>query len=65
MEEGNGNDVISYAYDAAGNRIRKTDAHGETYYAFNRKNQLVCMEGPKGITRYIYDKEGGKFYAQT
>lgn len=44
LEERRNGASVSYTYDKAGNRVRKTDAKGATLYQFNRKNQLVTEE---------------------
>ena len=46
-------------YDAAGNRIRKTEAQKETRYHYNQKNQLLKEENTEGINYFTYDKQGG------
>lgn len=51
--------LISYAYDKAGNRIKKTDTKGATIYHFNRKNQLITEENLAGRNEFTYDRQGG------
>ena len=46
-------------YDAAGNRIRKTNGDKETRYHYNQKNQLLKEENTEGINYFTYDKQGG------
>lgn len=43
QERRNG-DMVRYAYDKAGNRIRKTDENGTITYQFDRKNQIIAKE---------------------
>ena len=50
---------VCYAYDKAGNRIRKTDAQGEIRYLYNAKNQLVEEESPADRKQFSYDRQGG------
>lgn len=50
---------VCYAYDRAGNRIRKTDAQGEIRYFYNGKNQLITEEGSRGKKQFTYDRQGG------
>ena len=50
---------VHYTYDAAGNRIRKTEAQKETRYHYNQKNQLLKEENTEGINYFTYDKQGG------
>ena len=50
---------VCYAYDKAGNRIRKTDAQGEIRYLYNEKNQLVEEESPGDRKQFSYDRQGG------
>ena len=56
LEERRNGDSVSYTYDKAGNRVKKTDAQGATLYQFNRKNQLITEEdsnGRKQFTLYL------------
>ena len=46
LEERRNGASVCYAYDKAGNRIRKTDAQGEIQYLYNAKNQLTAEESP-------------------
>ena len=46
-------------YDAAGNRIKKTEEQKETRYHYNQKNQLLKEENAEGINYFTYDKQGG------
>ena len=59
LEERRNGACVSYAYDKAGNRIRKTDAQGEIRYLYNEKNQLVEEESPADRKQFSYDRQGG------
>ena len=59
LEERRNGASVYYAYDKAGNRVRKTDAKGATRYRFNRKNQLVEAENHDGKNQFTYDRQGG------
>ena len=59
LEERRNGTSVCYAYDKAGNRIRKTDAQGETRYLYNEKNQLVEEESPVDRKQFSYDRQGG------
>ena len=59
LEERRNGASVCYAYDKAGNRIRKTDAQGETRYLYNEKNQLVEEESPADRKQFSYDRQGG------
>ena len=59
MEERRNGTSVCYAYDKAGNRIRKTDAQGEIRYLYNEKNQLVEEESPADRKQFSYDRQGG------
>lgn len=59
LEERRNGASICYAYDKAGNRIRKTDAEAATFYQFNGKNQLIAVEDGKGKNQFTYDGQGG------
>lgn len=52
------NDVISYEYDSAGNRISMTNQDGEkTLYAYDALNRLAQLMDPAGkATLYAYDE---------
>ena len=64
----NGADVERYAYDRAGNMVRKTVRGRTTTYAFDGANQLVSSTCDGVTTRYAYDaagrlvREGDKTY---
>ena len=59
LEERRNGASVCYAYDKAGNRIRKTDAQGETRYLYNEKNQLIAEESPADRKQFSYDRQGG------
>ena len=59
LEERRNGASVCYAYDKAGNRIRKTDAQGEIRYLYNAKNQLVEEESPADRKQFSYDRQGG------
>lgn len=59
LEERRNGVSVCYAYDKAGNRIRKTDSEGATLYQFNGKNQLVAEENSNGKNQFTYDRQGG------
>lgn len=60
LEEQRNGGSVCYAYDKAGNRIRKTDAKGgATLYRFNGKNQLIETENHDGKNQFTYDRQGG------
>jgi len=59
LEERRNGGSVSYAYDKAGNRIRKTDAKGATLYRFNGKNQLVETENNGSKNQFTFDRQGG------
>ena len=59
MEERRNGTSVCYAYDKAGNRIRKTDAQGEIRYLYNEKNQLIAEESPADRKQFSYDRQGG------
>ena len=67
MREG-GKDVERYAYDAAGNVVRRTVRGRTTAFAFDAANQLVSSTCGGVTTRYAYDaagrlvREGGRAY---
>ncbi len=53
-----GEDVERYAYDKAGNMVRKTVRGRTTAYAFDGANQLVSSTCDGVTTRYAYDAAG-------
>ena len=59
LEERRNGASVCCAYDKAGNRIRKTDAQGETRYLYNEKNQLTAEESPADRKQFSYDRQGG------
>ncbi|MFB8798301.1 MAG: putative Ig domain-containing protein [Microcoleus sp.] len=53
------NRVVSYTYDAVGNRLTKTDSvSGVTTYTYNSLNQLSTSVTNGLTTTYIYDSNG-------
>ena len=67
VKEG-GRDVERYAYDRAGNMVRKTVRGRTTEFTFDGANQLVSSTTDGVTTRYVYDaagrlvKEGDRTY---
>ena len=59
LEERRNGTSVCYAYDKAGNRIRKTDGQGEIRYLYNEKNQLIAEESPVDRNQFSYDRQGG------
>ena len=59
LEERRNGTSVCYAYDKAGNRIRKTDGQGEIRYLYNAKNQLTAEESPADRKQFSYDRQGG------
>jgi RHS repeat-associated protein len=54
-------DEYSYEIDGANNRIKKTDARGETDYYYDTLNRLETVSEPIGrTTTYVYDKAGNR-----
>lgn len=47
-----------YEYDGFGNRIKKKERNGETYYQYNEANQLIREETGEYLRTYDYDKRG-------
>ena len=54
----NGADVERYAYDPAGNMVRKTVRGKTTTFTFDGANQLVSSTTDGVTTRYAYDAAG-------
>jgi len=53
------NRVVSYTYDAVGNRLTKTDsALGVTTYTYNNLNQLDFLTDNGVVTDYSYENNG-------
>ena len=59
LEERRNGASVCYAYDRAGNRVRKEEASGEISYHYNEKNQLRSVEGKDGRKLFTYDRQGG------
>ena len=59
LEERRNGASVCYAYDKAGNRIRKTDGQEEIRYLYNAKNQLTAEESPADRKQFSYDRQGG------
>ena len=65
----NGNPLEEYAYDPAGNMLKKTIRGKTTTFAYDSANQLVSSTCDGVTTRYAYDaagrmvREGAKRYA--
>ena len=53
-----GQEVELYAYDAAGNVLRKTVRGRTTTFAYDGANQLVSSECGDARTEYAYDAAG-------
>jgi YD repeat-containing protein len=53
-----GDRPVSFAYSAAGQRIRMTDAGGTTRYAYDDQNRLRIKQAPQGTLYYTYDTAG-------
>ena len=68
VRNADGTDAERYAYDKAGNMVRKTVGGKTTTFTFDRANQLVSSTTDGVTTKYAYDaagrlvKEGGKTY---
>lgn len=55
------NQVVSFDYDANGNRIRMTDATGVTSYAYDGINRLTQVTDPRGkVLKFAYDPAGNR-----
>ncbi len=50
----NGNETISYTYDAFGNRLTKSDSSGTVTYAYDANDRLLT----EGSNSYTYDNNG-------
>src|SRR6516165_2657606 len=48
----------TFAYDADGNLVSKTDASGTTTYTYDSENHLTGISGPNGTWSYAYDGFG-------
>ena len=68
VKDADGNDVERYAYDKAGNMLKKTIRGKTTTFTFDDANQLVSSTTDGVTTKYAYDaagrlvKEGSKTY---
>ena len=68
VKDSDGNAVERYAYDKAGNMLKKTVNGKTTTFAFDAANQLVSSTTDGVTTRYTYDaagrlvREGNKRY---
>lgn len=58
IEKGGETTACVYEYDAAGNRISKTEDGKETVYSYNSRNQLTAESSPVGTIMYSYDANG-------
>lgn len=47
-----------YAYDLAGNRLKKESVQGTKNYHYNAKNQLIHIYNGENTLRYLCDKQG-------
>ena len=54
----NGNQTITYTYDAFGNRLTKTDPSGTVTYTYDNNDRLITEAGPDGTQTYAYDDNG-------
>lgn len=55
------NQIVSFDYDANGNRIRMTDATGVTSYAYDGINRLTQVTDPRGkVLKFAYDPAGNR-----
>ena len=53
--------VVSYGYDAVGNRISQTKADGTVIsYGFDAVNRLTSITYPGGAISYGYDEVGNR-----
>ncbi len=59
LEERRNDASVRYAYDKAGNRVKKTDSRGEIRYLYNAKNQLLREETEDTEKQFTYDRQGG------
>lgn len=52
-------EVVSYQYDAIGNRtLQQSSTGGDTRYTYNTADQLIEAAGPEGVLTYHYDANG-------
>jgi RHS repeat-associated protein len=52
-----------FAYDRAGNRIRRVDGGTEETYAYDALNRLLELRKGSEVTRYAYDAQGNTVLA--
>jgi len=59
-------DTASYAYDAAGNLIRRTTAGGEQRYIYDEQSRLMRVESGTGdiVAQYGYDPFGRRLWKE-
>ncbi|RLB37471.1 MAG: hypothetical protein DRH20_07690, partial [Deltaproteobacteria bacterium] len=57
-----GNHVITYSYDAVGNRLTKTDQTGTTVYEYDDNDRLISETGPGLAFTYGYDANGNRIW---
>ena len=55
IQDGKG---VRYAYDPAGNRLKKETGQETETYRYNGKNQLTARHTQEGVIRYRYDLQG-------
>ncbi len=55
IQDGKG---VRYAYDPAGNRLKKETGQETETYHYNAKNQLIERHTREGVIRYNYDPQG-------
>ncbi|MFN8488977.1 MAG: RHS repeat-associated core domain-containing protein [Caldilineaceae bacterium] len=54
-----GTQIISYTYDAVGNRLTKSDStNGVTIYHYDANDSLLQEDGVGGVITYNYDTDG-------
>ena len=57
-----GSPLRIYTYDAFGNRTILDEAGAKTEYLYNKANQLMRADTPKGSTLFEYDKRGNAIH---
>ncbi|MBF1360919.1 MAG: hypothetical protein HXM76_03570 [Mogibacterium diversum] len=60
-----GSPLRSYTYDAFGNRTILDEAGAKTEYLYNKANQLMRADTPRGTTIFEYDKRGNAIHKRT